>query len=299
LKSPAAFNLKQYLDRVCVRVDAALDDLLPPETAAPPTIHKAMRYSIFAGGKRIRPVLCLAACEAVGGKPVVAMPLACAVECIHTYSLIHDDLPSMDDDDLRRGKPTNHKVFGEGIAVLAGDALLTEAFAMVAKSNPPKRYPVRELVSDLAMAAGSLRLIAGQVQDLENEERRASLEEVKTTHRNKTAALITTSIRLGAMAGNATSNELKRLTRYGQDLGVTFQVIDDILDATSTKEIMGKSVRADEKNNKSTFPTVLGLDKSRQYAADLIADAHKQLSIFGKKAEPLRAIADFFLTRKN
>ena len=183
--------------------------------------------------------------------------------------------------------------------MLAGDALLTEAFAMVAKANPPKRYPVRALVSDLAMAAGSLRLIAGQVQDLENEERRASLEEVKTTHRNKTAALITTSIRLGAMAGNATPSELKRLTRYGQDLGVAFQVIDDILDATSTKEIMGKSVRADEKNNKSTFPTVLGLDKSRQYAADLIADAHKQLFVFGKSAAPLRAIADFFLTRKN
>jgi geranylgeranyl diphosphate synthase type II len=299
LKFPVPFNLNQYLDRVCVRVDAALDKLLPSETAAPPTIHKAMRYSIFAGGKRIRPVLCLAACEAVNGKPTIAIPLACAVECIHTYSLIHDDLPSMDDDDLRRGKPTNHIVFGEGIAVLAGDALLTEAFAMVAKSSPPKRYPVQVLVSELAMAAGSLRLIAGQVQDLENEERRASLEEVKTTHRNKTAALITTSIRLGAMAGNATPSELKRLTRYGQDLGVAFQVIDDILDATSTKEIMGKSVRADEKNKKSTFPTVLGLDKSSQYAADLIADAHKQLSVFGKKADPLRAIADFFLIRKN
>ena len=299
LKSPAVFNLNQYLDRMCVRVDAALDMLLPPETAAPPTIHKAMRYSIFAGGKRIRPVLCLAACETVGGKLAVAMPLACAVECIHTYSLIHDDLPCMDDDDLRRGKPTNHKVFGEGIAVLAGDALLTEAFAMVAKCQPPKRYPTHMLVSDLALAAGSLRLIAGQVQDLENEERRASLEEVKTTHLNKTAALITTSIRLGAMAGNASPSELKRLTRYGQDLGLAFQVIDDILDATSTKEVMGKSVRADEKNKKSTFPTVLGLDKSKQYAADLIADAHKQLAVFDKKAESLRAIADFFLTRKN
>jgi len=299
LKSPNAFNLSRYLDRMCVRVDVALDKLLPSETAAPPTIHKAMRYSIFAGGKRIRPVLCLAACETVGGKLVTAMPLACAVECIHTYSLIHDDLPCMDDDDLRRGKPTNHKVFGEGIAVLAGDALLTEAFAMVAKSKPPKRYSEQMLVSDLALAAGSLRLIAGQVQDLENEERQASLAEVKTTHLNKTAALITTSIRLGAMAGNASSSELKRLTRYGQDLGLAFQVIDDILDATSTKEIMGKSVRADEKNKKSTFPTVLGLGKSKQYAADLIADAHKQLSVFGKKAEPLRAIADFFLTRKN
>ena len=299
MKSPAAFDLSQYLDQTCARVDAALDKLLPAESAPPPTIHKAMRYSIFAGGKRIRPVLCLAACEAVGGKTAVAMPLACAVECIHTYSLIHDDLPSMDDDDLRRGKPTNHKVFGEGIAVLAGDALLTEAFALVAKSRPPKRYPVRALVSDLAMAAGSLRLIAGQVQDLENEERRASLDEVKTTHLNKTAALITTSIRLGAMAGNASPSELKRLTRYGQDLGLAFQVIDDILDATSTKEVMGKSVRADQKNNKSTFPTVLGLDKSRVYAADLIADAHRQLKSFGSRATPLAAIADFFLTREH
>jgi geranylgeranyl diphosphate synthase, type II len=299
LKSPAAFDLNQYLDRTCARVDAALDRLLPPETAAPPTIHRAMRYSVFAGGKRIRPVLCLAACEAVGGNVSAAMPLACAVECIHTYSLIHDDLPCMDDDDLRRGKPTNHKVFGEGIAVLAGDALLTEAFALVAKSKPPKRYPVRMMVNDLGFAAGSLRLIAGQVQDLENEDRRASLEEVKTTHLNKTAALITTSIRLGAMAGNASPSALKRLTRYGQDLGLAFQVIDDILDATSTKEVMGKSVRADAKNNKSTFPTVLGLDKSKQYAADLIADAHKQLKPFGRRATPLAAIADFFLTRKH
>jgi geranylgeranyl diphosphate synthase type II len=299
MSEPNAFNLNQFLATRTDAVNAALDKFLPPEKTKPATIHKAMRYSLFAGGKRMRPAVLLAAAAACGGKEADAMPLACAVECIHTYSLIHDDLPSMDDDDLRRGKPTNHKVFGEGIAVLAGDALLTEAFAMVAKSNPPKRYPVRELVSDLAMAAGSLRLIAGQVQDLENEERRASLEEVKTTHRNKTAALITTSIRLGAMAGNATPSELKRLTRYGQDLGVAFQVIDDILDATSTKEVMGKSVRADEKNKKSTFPTVLGLDKSRQYAADLIADAHKQLSVFGKQADPLRAIADFFLTRKN
>jgi geranylgeranyl diphosphate synthase type II len=205
----------------------------------------------------------------------------------------------MDDDDLRRGKPTNHKVFGEGIAVLAGDALLTEAFTMVAGSKPPKRYPMQMLVRDLALAAGSLRLIAGQVQDLEGEDRQLALKEVKRTHLNKTAALITASIRLGAMAGNASSSALTRLTRYGQDLGLAFQVIDDILDATSTKEIMGKSVRADEKNKKSTFPIVLGLDKSREFAADLIADAHKQLSVFGKKAEPLRAIANFFLTRQH
>ena len=299
LRVRMTFDLDTYLDRVGVRVNAALDKLLPRATAEPATIHKAMRYSLFAGGKRIRPVLCLAACEAVGGRTTVAIPAACAVECIHTYSLIHDDLPSMDDDDFRRGKPTNHKVFGEGIAVLAGDALLTEAFALLAKSSPPKEYPVRALVKELAFASGSLRLIAGQVQDLENESRKASLEEVKTTHLNKTAALITASIRLGAMTGGASPQQLKRLTRYGQDLGLAFQVIDDLLDATSTKEIMGKSVRADQKNQKSTFPTVLGLDKSRAYAGELIADAHEQLRSFGRKAEPLRAIADFFLTRQH
>jgi geranylgeranyl diphosphate synthase type II len=299
MKRVKSFDLDKYLDRVGVRVNGALDKLLPRATTEPPTIHKAMRYSLFAGGKRIRPVLCLAACEAVGGKFAMAIPAACAVECIHTYSLIHDDLPCMDDDDFRRGKPTNHKVFGEGIAVLAGDALLTEAFALLAKSSPPKEYPVRALVKELALAAGSLRLIAGQVQDLENESRRASLDEVKTTHLNKTAALITTSIRLGAMTGGASPQQLKRLTRYGQDLGLAFQVIDDILDATSTKEIMGKSVRADQKNKKSTYPKVLGLDKSRAYAAELIADAHEQLRGFSTKAEPLRAIADFFLTRQH
>ena len=299
MKPEKPFSLNRYMGRVSSRVNAALDKLLPPETAEPTTIHKAMRYSIFAGGKRIRPVLCLASCEAVGGKDGAAMPLACAVECIHTYSLIHDDLPCMDDDDFRRGKPTNHKVFGEGIAVLAGDALLTEAFALVAKADPPKRYPVRVLVKELAFAAGSLRLIAGQVQDLEGENKNLSLKQVKRTHLNKTSALITASIRLGAMAGNATPAQLRRLTRYGQDLGLAFQVIDDILDATSTKEVMGKSVRADQRNQKSTFPIVLGLDKSRQFAADLIADAQTQLKSFGKSAEPLRAIADFFLTRQH
>jgi len=298
LKLEKPFSLNRYLDRVSSRVNAALDKLLPPESADPPTIHKAMRYSIFAGGKRIRPVLCLASCEAVGGKDRAAMPLACAVECIHTYSLIHDDLPCMDDDDFRRGKPTNHKVFGEGIAVLAGDALLTEAFALVAKVDPQKRYSVRVLVKELALAAGSLRLIAGQVQDLEGENKNLSLKEVKRTHLNKTAALITVSIRLGAMAGNATPAQLKRLTRYGHDIGLAFQVIDDILDATSTKEVMGKSVGADAKNQKSTFVTALGLEKSRAMAANLIADAQKQLKLFGKPAEPLGAIADFFLTRQ-
>ncbi len=285
------FNLERYLQTTGARINTALDRLIPAATTPPATIHKAMRYSLFAGGKRIRPVLTLAACEAVGGKPAAAMPLACAVECIHTYSLIHDDLPCMDDDDFRRGQPTNHKVFGEGIAVLAGDALLTEAFALAAGDV---RY-----VKELASAAGSRGLIAGQVQDLENENRAATLQEVIATHRNKTGALITAAIRLGAMAGGATPAQLRRLTRYGDDLGLAFQIIDDVLDVTSTKEVMGKSVGADAKNQKSTFPKLLGVEKSRQMAAELIADAHRQLKSFGTRAAPLAAIADFFLTRQH
>lgn len=248
-----------------------------------------MRYSVFAGGKRLRPALCLAACAAVGGRQRDAMPLACAVECIHTYSLIHDDLPCMDDDDFRRGKPTNHKVFGEAIAVLAGDALLTFAFELAARDA---RY-----VRELAVAAGSRGLIAGQVQDLENENRPATLQDVESTHLNKTAALITASVRLGAMAGGATSSQLRRLSRYGRDIGLAFQVVDDILDVTSSKEIMGKSVGADAKHQKSTFPKLLGVEASRRYAQELIANAHRQLVSFDERAKPLRAIADFILNR--
>ncbi len=299
LKSRTTFDLSQYLELTGTKINVALDRYIPAETIVPPTIHKAMRYSLFAGGKRIRPVLTLAACQAVGGRASAAMPLACAVECIHTYSLIHDDLPSMDNDDLRRGKPTNHKVFGEGVAVLAGDALLTQAFELVALAKPTARHTVASMVRELAFAAGSLRLIAGQVMDIENENRRVSVDQVRTTHQNKTGALITTSIRLGAMAGNAAPNHLSRLTKYGQDLGLAFQIMDDVLDATSTREAMGKSVRADQKNAKCTYTTLLGIEKSKAMASDLIADAHRQLNAFGKAAEPLRAIADFFLTRQN
>lgn len=299
MSETSRFRLEPYLVRQSRRINAALDRFLPDETTEPATLHKAMRYSLFAGGKRIRPILTLAACEAVGGNAADAMPLACAVECIHTYSLIHDDLPCMDDDDWRRGKPTNHKVFGEAVAVLAGDALLTQAFELVSLAKCPRRYNIATMVRELAFAAGSLRLIAGQVQDLENENRRAALEEVRTTHMNKTAALITAAVRLGAMAGNATPSQLNRLTKYGQDIGLAFQIIDDILDACSTREAMGKSVRADQRKQKSTYASTLGVEKSRALAASLIADAHKQLAVFDDSARPLHAIADFFLTRQN
>jgi geranylgeranyl diphosphate synthase type II len=203
------------------QVDAAMNRLLPSAKTRPKTIHEAMRYSIFAGGKRLRPVICLAAAEVVRGKIEAALPLACAVECIHTYSLIHDDLPSMDNDDFRRGKPTSHKVYGEGIAVLAGDALLTVAFEMVAGAKASKRYPTAALVHELAYASGSQALVAGQVADLEGEGKKLKLADLQYIHENKTAALIVSSIRLGAMSANATPKQLAGLTDFGRSLGPT------------------------------------------------------------------------------
>jgi len=217
------------------KVDAALNRFLPSLTTKPKTIHEAMRYSIFAGGKRLRPVICLASAEVLRGKPDDALPLACAVECIHTYSLIHDDLPAMDNDDFRRGKPTSHKVYGEGIAVLAGDALLTIAFEMAASCKGWSRYSHAAVIHELAVAAGSQKLIAGQVADLEGEGKKINPAELRYIHENKTSALIASSIRLGAMSANATPKQLDRLTDFGESLGLAFQVIDDILDCRPRK----------------------------------------------------------------
>ena len=262
-------------------------------------MHKAMRYSLFAGGKRLRPILCLAAAESVGGKIPAAMPLACALECIHTYSLIHDDLPCMDDDDLRRGKPTSHKVFGEGVAVLAGDALLTHAFELAARVPGWPRYSVADIIRELARASGSKALIAGQVVDLECEGKKVSPAQLKYIHQNKTAALICSSIRLGAMSGNASSADLKTLTRFGQALGLAFQVIDDILDITQTSEQLGKSAGKDLKAEKATYPAILGMDKAKKEAARLTRLAQSTIGSMGRKAAPLQAIAAYLLDRKN
>ena len=220
-------------------VEKALDRLISGK-AHPALIHQAMRYSLLAGGKRLRPILCLAAARAAGGKESAALPAACAVECIHTYSLIHDDLPCMDDDDFRRGRPTNHKVYGEAVAVLAGDGLLTEAFASVARTKPNRRYTGADFVAELAHASGSLGLIAGQVLDLDSEKKRIPLKKLVEIHRAKTGALITTSLRLGAMSAGANARTLSHLTKFGRALGLAFQVIDDILDIVSTKEKLGQ-----------------------------------------------------------
>jgi geranylgeranyl diphosphate synthase type II len=289
--------MKEYLAARQKLVDEALDRLLPKATLKPKTIHKAMRYSVFAGGKRLRPILCLAAAECCGGSVEAAMPLACAVECVHTYSLIHDDLPCMDDDDFRRGVPTSHKVFGEGIAVLAGDALLTFAFELLTLAQGWPRYPVREIVQELAVAAGSRRLVAGQVVDLESEAKKISQSLLNFIHESKTAALLRSSIRLGAMSANATPAQLRNLSDFGRSLGLAFQVIDDILDVTQTTEKLGKSAGKDIAAEKATFPAVVGLEKSRKIAQKLTKEAREALRPFGKRAELLLGMADYLLER--
>ena len=291
-------NLKSYLSARQTKIDRALDRYLPKENVKPATIHKAMRYSLFAGGKRLRPILCLAAAEACGGKIDHALPLACAMECIHTYSLVHDDLPSMDNDDLRRGRLTCHKVFGDGIAVLAGDALLTIAFEIVSRAKPTSRYNMSTLLGEIAVAAGSRKLIAGQVADLEAEGKQSGRAELRYIHENKTAAILTTSVRLGTMSANANPKRLAAITKFGRALGLAFQVIDDILDVTQTSEKLGKSAGKDIAAKKATYPAVIGLDQSRAEAKRLTKQAHNSLSIFGKKVEALHALANYLLERE-
>src|SRR5690242_16483333 len=293
----AGFDLQSFLASKTAAVNTALDRFLPAENHKPATIHRAMRYSLFAGGKRIRPALCLAAAEACGGKESDAVPLACAVECIHTYSLIHDDLPAMDDDDYRRGKLTNHKVFGEGIAVLAGDALLTAAFELAAKSKGWPRYGHQKIILELASASGSLQLIAGQVADLEGEGKKISANELRYIHERKTSALLCCSVRLGGMSANCTQAQLKALTDFGYHVGLAFQVIDDILDVTQTSDKLGKTAGKDTKAQKATYPSIVGLEKSRRIAAELTRKAFASLKPFNGRAAALEALAEFLLKR--
>jgi len=291
------FDLQSFLEDSTAAVNRALDSLLPAAGTRPATIHKAMRYSLFAGGKRMRPALCLAAAAACGGRPQDALPLACAVECIHTYSLIHDDLPAMDNDDYRRGKLTSHKVFGEGIAVLAGDALLTQAFEIVARARPRGRYSHRDLVLELARASGSLQLIAGQVADLEAEGRKITTAQLRYIHERKTSALLCASVRLGGMSANCSPAQLKALTSFGYHVGLAFQVIDDILDVTQSSEKLGKTAGKDLQAQKATYPSIVGLERSRKIAADLTAKAFAALRPFRGNAAALEALAEYLLKR--
>lgn len=294
---PRPFDLKRYLEVRTRRVDRALSRYLPAATVKPATIHRAMRYSIFAGGKRMRPALCLAAATACGGREAEAMPLACAVECIHTYSLVHDDLPAMDNDDFRRGKPTSHKVFGEGIAVLTGDALLTQAFEIAAQCRAWPRYSHRDIILELTRTAGSLQLIAGQVADLEGEGKKVSAAGLRYIHERKTSALLCCSVRLGGMSANCSPSQLRALTDFGYHVGLAFQVIDDILDVTQTSEKLGKTAGKDTEAQKATYPSIVGLKRSRKIAAELTDRAFAALKPFKGRARELEAIAQYLLDR--
>lgn len=296
-------DLKSYLKDRCKLVDSALDMLLPQEDAQPGSLHKSMRYSVFAGGKRVRPILMLAACEAVGGDIGVAMPAACAMEMIHTYSLIHDDLPAMDNDDFRRGNPTNHKVFGEATAILAGDALLTQAFITMSASDVAGKLPAATIVAvinEIGHCAGSHGMVGGQVVDMESEGKPdIDLPTVQYIHTHKTGALIKASVKAGALLGGADEKSLAALTRYGEVVGLAFQIADDILDIEGTTEQIGKDAGSDEARGKATYPALIGLTASKARAAELVDMALESLAVFDEKSEPLREIARYIVARKS
>jgi geranylgeranyl diphosphate synthase, type II len=292
-------NLRDYLARQQQLVDTELDRLVPPETAPPATIHRAMRYSLFAGGKRIRPILCMEAARAVAGESDGVAACACSLELIHTYSLIHDDLPALDNDDYRRGKLTNHKVFGDAMAILAGDALLTLAFQVLAGLAIGEERKVR-LIAELATASGTVGgMIGGQVADLEGEGRPPDARLLETIHRAKTGALLRASLRMGAIYAGATLDEYAALSCYGEHVGLAFQIVDDILDVEESTEALGKTAGKDAQQGKITFPAVYGLETSRQMAGEQCALAHQVLEPFAGRAARLHELADLIVHRKS
>jgi geranylgeranyl diphosphate synthase type II len=292
-------NLREYLGQQQRLVDAELDRLVPPESTDPQTIHRAMRYSLFAGGKRIRPILCIEAARTVTDDCAGVIAAACSLELIHTYSLIHDDLPAMDNDDYRRGKLTNHKVFGDGIAVLAGDALLTLAFEVLARIDAEAERRTR-LIVELAVSSGTVGgMIGGQVADLEGEGKRPDAQLLETIHRAKTGALLRASLRMGAIYAGATDQQYQALSCYGEHVGLAFQIVDDILDVEQSSEELGKTAGKDAAQHKITFPAVYGLEESRHMAQVECGRAHAVLEPFGGRAERLHELADLIVQRKS
>jgi geranylgeranyl diphosphate synthase type II len=300
MQSENGTTLETYLAERKALIDAALERFLPRAEDGPEIIHQAVRHSLFAGGKRLRPILCVAAAEAVGGGGQDFLSCACALEMIHTYSLIHDDLPAMDNDDYRRGMPTSHRVFGEGIAILAGDALLTEAFHLLSRpeftrdDNTEKRLQVINLI---ARAAGTAGMVGGQVMDLQGEGKTVALETLEDMHRRKTGAMLTVSVVSGAILAGATAAQTAVLSRYGQDIGLAFQIADDILNITGNSDVMGKVTGSDVSRGKTTFPALMGLEASRNRLTELVERATAHLSGFDHRAEPLRWIAKYVMER--
>jgi geranylgeranyl diphosphate synthase, type II len=291
-------TVHEYLTRQQARVDAALERWVPPESTLPESIHKAMRYSLFAGGKRIRPILCMAAAEAVSDLAAGIESCACTLELIHTYSLIHDDLPALDNDDLRRGVPTCHKVFGDAMAILAGDALLTLAFQVLAQMDCPDHRKVA-LIAELSTAAGTVGgMIGGQVCDIEGEGQNPDAALLEAIHRAKTGALLRASLRMGAIYAGADDEQLHALSCYGEHVGLAFQIVDDVLDVEQSSEALGKTAGKDAQQHKITFPAVYGLGRSRQMAEEERLAAHLVLRNFDERAERLRELADFIVHRR-
>ena len=297
----SVFDLEAYLKERRALVDAALERFLPGEDTPPPTVHRAMRYSVLAGGKRLRPILVIAGAEAVGATAAAVMPTACALELIHTYSLIHDDLPAMDDDDYRRGRLTNHKVFGDAMAILAGDALLTFAFQLVADnaSLVPDARVICDVVAEIAAAAGTAGMVGGQVVDIESEGKTTTAETLELIHTRKTAALIRASLSVGARLGGGDAAALDAIGDAGQSLGLAFQIVDDILDVEGSLETLGKTAGSDERKQKVTYPALHGIKASRREARRLIERTKSRLGVFGARSAPLCALADFVVERKS
>ena len=296
-------DLKQYLKERCQLVDEALRKSLPMEHELPCSLHTSMRYSLFAGGKRVRPILMLAACEAVGGKIVAALPAACAMEMIHTYSLVHDDLPAMDNDDFRRGIPTNHKVYGDAVAILAGDALLTQAFIALSSPESVALIPgdcLLQVIHEIASSAGSRGMVGGQVADMESEGKTdVDLPTVQFIHIHKTGALIKAAVKAGALIGGAKGPQLDAMIRYGEAVGLAFQIADDILDIEGTTEELGKDAGSDQARGKATYPAVMGVSAARSRAEELLEIAIESLVTFGPAADPLAEIARYVVARKS
>ena len=294
-----SFDLKTYMDARKAEVEEALGRYLPAAEDYPESLHEAMRYSVFSGGKRFRPILCLASFRASGGEGDGAMPVGCAIELIHTYSLIHDDLPCMDDDDLRRGRPTNHKVFGEAIAVLAGDALLTHAIELVVRVAGSGLGPERclRVLEDITRAIGVDGMVAGQVVDIESEGKQVGEETVSYIHSRKTGALITSTARCGAIAAGADEAVIAKMTAYGEKVGLAFQITDDILDVEGGFGDLKSGAGLDSRKEKATYPSVHGLERSRAIAGDLIAGAREAIAGLGEPGLPLKRLADLVINR--
>ena len=295
-------DIKSYLNKKKTIVDKALETLVPKAKTFPSSVFEAMRYSLFAGGKRVRPILAIAAAEALGAKTTGLLPIAGSLELIHTYSLIHDDLPAMDNDDFRRGRPTCHKVYGEAIAILAGDGLLTMAFEALSDPRRLKAVPANRLVPiirEISIASGVFGMVSGQVVDMESEGKDVDFPTLEYIHTHKTGALIRASVRVGAMYAKAGEKRMKALTRYGEMVGLAFQIADDILDITGKQEVIGKDVGSDLKKGKKTFPSFYGLEESRRRAVEVVENAIASLKDFDRKADPLRELAKYIINRVN